>query len=50
MKLLVDDKIAACAKQKCLLGVKIYVKFRIEKRFLVKHFALLKNIILLSII
>ena len=47
MKLLVDDKIAACAKQKCLLGVIIYINFRAEKRFLVKHFAFLKNVTLL---
>ena len=39
-KLLVDDKITACAKEICLL----YAKFRIEKHCLVKHFAFLKNV------
>ena len=41
-KLLVDEKIAACVKQICLQL--LFVKFRIEKNCLVKHFAFLKNV------
>ena len=39
-KLLVDDKITACVKQTCFLGI----KFRIEKHCLVEYFAFLKNV------
>ena len=36
-KLLVDDKITGCAKQ---ISLGCYVKFRIGKHCLVKHFAI----------
>ena len=47
MLLHVDDfKITACVIQICPLDVTVYnyVRFQIEKHWLVKHFAFLKNI------
>ena len=38
----VDDKITACVKEICLMGV--YAKFQVEKHCLVKHFAFMKNV------
>ena len=40
-KSLADDKITACVKY---VSWELYVKFRIEKHCLVKHFAFLKNV------
>ena len=41
-EILVDDEIAACIKEICLMGV--HAKFGLEKHCLVKHFAFLKNV------
>ena len=41
-KLLVDDKITACVKQICLVGV--ICKVLNKKHCLVKHFGFLKNV------
>ena len=43
-KLLVDDKITACVKQIRYVSWVLYVKFPIEKHFLVKHFPFLRNV------
>ena len=43
LKLRVDDKITACVKEIIVSWV-LHTKFHIEKRHVVKHFALRKNV------